>query len=278
MVKPFMIALIVMLVAAESVAASPPPWAKGLQACGEGIGQSAETGDLIVLSDATRVRLASVKAPELWPEGAAYKSWPHAGTARRALAALIKDLPLALYCDGKRQNRRGETVAHMTIAGEEWLQEVLVYSGHVMVMPDAGGRMDPGALYAAEDQARAAKHGLWRFDAMQPVQALTDTGESAARAGWFQIVQGRVIKADRVGKTVYLNFGDDWKRDFTIEVPGKVQRAFARMGLDPLGFAGKTLEARGWLDWKAGPRLLLETPSQIRLLPPPSEGSSIKSE
>jgi hypothetical protein len=45
-------------------------------------------------------------------------------------------------------------------------------------------------------------------------------------------VEGTVAKVGEGGGRIYLNFADDWRRDFTISVERKDVSAFAAAGLD----------------------------------------------
>lgn len=234
----------------------------GLEDCGTVTAHGAIGGARFTTDDGQVVKLALVKAPELWKKGDPYKSWPHAEAARDALVALTDGQDISLFCEGAKTNREGELVAHAILKDGRWLQHVLVESGDVFVFPRPTRRRGLETLYSAEDNARANGKGLWAYDNLKPVDAL---GKDV-RAGWFQIVQGKVVAAAQVGTTLYLNFGQDWRTDFTVEIPGTALRHFEKARLDPLTLEGKKVEVRGWIDFKGGPRLLLQGPGQLRLL------------
>jgi len=236
----------------------------GLEDCGKVTGQGAIGGARFTTTDGQTVKLALVKAPELWKKGDPYKSWPHAEAARAALLALTDGQEISLYCEGAKTNREGELVAHALLADGRWLQHMLVEDGHVFVFPRPTRRRGLEVLYKAEDQARADGRGLWAYDNLKAVDALGPD----VRTGWFQIVRGRVVGANEVGSTIYLNFGEDWRTDFTIEIPGSAKRHFDKARLDPLALEGKDVEVRGWIDFKGGPRLLLQGPGQLRAIAP----------
>ena len=50
--------------------------------------------------------------------------------------------------------------------------------------------------------------------------------------GTFRLVEGRVLDAARVRGTTYLNFGEDWRNDFTIAVRRDSRAAFEEAGFD----------------------------------------------
>ena len=66
----------------------------------------------------------------------------------------------------------------------------------------------------------------------------------------------------------YLNFGTDWKTDFTVVVPPDAVRLFRREGVDIPSFQGRTVRVRGWLRWYNGPQMEVTHPEQIEVLDP----------
>ena len=122
-------------------------------------------------------------------------------------------------------------------------------------------------MLALEAGARADKRGLWghKFYAIRGVLK-TEMYDIDT----FQVVSGVVHNAARVRGRVYLNFAEDWRRDFTVTVSRKDSRAFAASGLDmktwPLSWVGKKLRVRGWIYWRNGPMIDATHPEQIEVL------------
>ena len=81
-------------------------------------------------------------------------------------------------------------------------------------------------------------------------------------------IEGRVLDAAVVRGRVYLNYGADWRSDFTVTLAPKVRRAFEAEGLDPEAYEGRTLRVRGWLKSFNGPMIEVTHPEQIELLIP----------
>jgi hypothetical protein len=63
----------------------------------------------------------------------------------------------------------------------------------------------------------------------------------------------------------FLDFGEDWRRDFTIRAETRSLARLARDGLDVLGLAGKRILVRGWLFSHAGPMVELMHARQIEV-------------
>ena len=99
-----------------------------------------------------------------------------------------------------------------------------------------------------------------------PASAAQRAGKIGRRARGFQIVEGRVLKVAITRRRTYLNFGRDWKRDFTIVVEARFRRAFPERGKRLKKLEGKRVRVRGWLRWRNGPMLTATHPEQIEVL------------
>ncbi|MBT7757930.1 MAG: thermonuclease family protein, partial [Rhodospirillaceae bacterium] len=84
--------------------------------------------------------------------------------------------------------------------------------------------------------------------------------------GGFQLIEGIVLKTALVRGRVYLNFGQDWRQDFTITVAPRDRRLFDRAGFDHQGLAGHRVRVRGWLKHYNGPSIEASHPEQIEIL------------
>ncbi|MCW8951924.1 MAG: thermonuclease family protein, partial [Rhodospirillales bacterium] len=79
----------------------------------------------------------------------------------------------------------------------------------------------------------------------------------------FQLVEGRVVDTANVKGTVYLNFGRNWRTDFTVAIHRRALRLFEKTGVDPLLLKGRTIRVRGWLRSRNGPMIEATHPEQI---------------
>ena len=90
--------------------------------------------------------------------------------------------------------------------------------------------------------------------------------EAGKFVGRFEIVQGTVKDVADKGANFYINFGEDWRTDFTLTIEGKARRLFREMAFDPLLLKGKTIRVRGWLKSFNGPMIAITHPEQIEIL------------
>lgn len=168
-------------------------------------------------------------------------------------------------------------MAHVFLIGaaeREWVQGYLLRHGHARVdaVPDA--RDCISELLAHERVGERARAGLWRnpayrrrpADAPQRLMRLRNT---------FQIIEGRVRKVAVTRTRIYVNFGDDWRTDFTAAA-----RRSSSLADDAVAalqrLEGRRVRVRGWIERRNGPYVELFDPLQIEDVDdealPPSSG------
>jgi endonuclease YncB( thermonuclease family) len=219
-------------------------------------------GDTLVLADGRQVRLVGLQAPKLPLGRSGFKAWPLAGEAKAALAELAMGRAVTLGYGGRRIDRHGRALAHLFDADGRWLQGALIDRGMARVYSFADNRALVPRLLAREAAARTAGRGIWALRAY----AVRDAAAVPARLGGFELVEGRVVDAATVRKRTYLNFGADWRSDFTITIAPKTRRLFEAEGIDPLSYQGKLVRVRGWLKSYNGPLIEATHPEQIEVI------------
>ena len=169
------------------------------------------------------------------------------------------------------RTRYGRVLGHVMLADGSWLQETLVADGKAIVMPIyERDEVRLQSLLTTEDEARAARRGLWQ---KSPVICAW----GAKRAfDTFAIIQGPIIEAANVRGTIYLNFGEDYRKDFTIKItrsifnklPEETQNIITRWAEGPESDSVpvRVVEARGWVFYSGGPMIEVKAPAQIRFL------------
>ena len=227
-------------------------------------------GETLQLADGAKVRLLGIVAPRRPPWWRKPEPWPAAEAARKALAALAEGRSVSLHFDGLKVDRRGRALAQVFSgdgADRLWLQGRLVAAGRVRVYAFADNQACASALLGLEQAARAKKKGLWR---LSPYDVLAADGPDAVdkRRQTLQIVEGRVASVGRTQRWWFLNFGKDWKEDFTAAIAAPDVQAFARAGIDLDGLKGARVRLRGWIERWNGPAIKLTHPGQLEILQP----------
>lgn len=242
---------------------------EALEADGTGTVVQIVDGDTVALAAGTEVRLVGIQAPKLPLGREGFVAWPLADAARTTLEDLVAGAEVSLRYGGARMDRHGRALAHLylTEAGEGpvWIQEAMLEAGMARVYSFPDNRTCIAPMLAAEARARDAGRGIWS----DPYYAVREADAPRAlvdREGQYELVEGRVLNADRAGSRVYLNFGTYWKEDFTVVIEEHGQEMFAQAGLDPLALEGQMVRVRGWIDIYDGPRVQVTHPEQIEVL------------
>lgn len=159
-------------------------------------------------------------------------------------------------------DRYGRLPAQVQRDDGVWLQGRLLAAGLARVHPTPLGRSRTAAMLAIEDDARTSRRGLWRLASMQ-IRSAEDAEHAPSG---LQLVEGRVVDAERRGDWWYLNFGEDWRRDFTVTIGKQAVPSFAAAGTEPYALKGRTIRVRGVLQWRNGPMIEALVPEQIELI------------
>jgi len=113
-----------------------------------------------------------------------------------------------------------------------------------------------------EKSARMAKRGIWGH----PYYRIINHRQTPRHLRSFQLIEGKVQKAVVVRGRAYLNFGENWRNDFTITMSPRTMRRFWRKGPAIDRYQGKNIRVRGWLKKFNGPMIEASHPEQIEIL------------
>lgn len=227
-----------------------------------GMVASVVDGDTVVLESGSQVRLTGIQAPKLPLGRPGFRAWPLGTQSKSALERLALGRRLELRYTGRRIDRYGRLLAHLYDAAGSWIQGEMITLGMARVYSFRDNRERAPDLLALERAARAARRGIWglRFYRIRTPEQADDYIDT------FQLIEGRVVSAAVVRGRGYLNFGDDWRRDFTIGIAPKSRRLFERAGLAIKALGGKRVRVRGWLRRYNGPMIEATHPEQIEVL------------
>ncbi len=220
-------------------------------------------GDTVVLDSGDEVRLVGIQAPKLPLGRPNFPAWPLADRAKKVLAELSLGRRVGISYGGRRVDRYGRLLAHLHRDDGLWLQGEMLRRGLARVYSFRDNRAVVAEMLALEGAARNDERGIWAdpFYAVrtaEPVHALPIES--------FELVVGRVVDAAIVRGRAYLNFGPDWRSDFTVSAAPAVRRLFERDGPELMALEGRTIRVRGWLKWRNGPMIEVTHPEQIEVL------------
>ncbi|CCQ74910.1 thermonuclease family protein [Magnetospira sp. QH-2] len=226
-------------------------------------------GDTVILDrklqNSNEVRLVGIQAPKLPLGRKNFKTWPLADIAKDVLETLTLGRRVRLIHGGQEMDRHGRLLAHLyRVEDDMWLQGEMLARGLARVYSFPDNRSLVNDMLVLERRARQAEAQIWDH----PFYALRRHERLDGLVGTFQLVEGRVHAAADVRGTVYLNFGKDWRTDFTIRIKKKAAKLFRKAELDPLSLKGRKVRVRGWLKKYNGPMIDVSHPEQLELLAP----------
>lgn len=226
-------------------------------------------GDTLYLDSGLKVRLAGIQAPKIALGRKDFIDWPLGEESKAALAGLTKGREVQLRYGGAKRDRYGRALAQIYVtqpgnSGEVWIQEDMVRAGMARVYPWPDTDQDTARLYAAEREARAAKRGIWGLDYYAVRKP--DPNPLAQDVDSFQIVEGIITSTADVRGQIYLNFGSDYRTDFTVSLTKDGKKRFKKAGIDPTTLEGARVRVRGWIELYNGPAIYISDPDRLEVL------------
>ena len=214
-------------------------------------------GDTIVVEPDERIRYIGIDTPELGE--------PFFEQATGLQNKLV--LGSRVRIDACREEPRddyGRTLAFVR-KGNVDIGEQLVRQGlaRTLLMGPCGRAVARG-YRSLERGAFRAGLGIWSLQNPRRV----GHRDADRYIGLLMSVTGRVVDVHEGPKAFHLNFGKDFRTDFTAVIFRKDLSRLLREGLHPLkAYDGQFVEATGILKEYNGPEIIIESADQLVLLP-----------
>lgn len=222
------------------------------------------------LDEGLEVRLIGALAPETPGWWKPPKPWPPAKAARRALERLVasEEVELRFAPDEPERDRHDRLLAQVYVLDGQkpvWVQGHMVGVGYALTYSFAEHRACARKLQQLEYAARAARRGLWKHGRFTVLNA-AEPSEISKRRGRYQLVEGRIVSVGHTSRWTFLNFAEDWKKDFTVAIRAGNRRGFEGSGVELSQLEGRRVRVRGWLERWNGPIIKATHPEQIEVL------------
>jgi micrococcal nuclease len=210
------------------------------------------------------VRLAGVEAPRRPLAAPDDRPWPLAESARAHLHDFVAGASVMLLQSGAGTDRHGRVPARLVLGDGRWVEGELVAGGHVRVrwLPEEDACFQ--ALLEIERGARALARGLWASPEYAVLSA--DDPSLRSRNGLYELVEGRILSVGRGFSMVFLDFGRNVRRDFTVMVPPAIVERLATAGVSVDALAGRRVRVRGIVEESGGPAIRLNDPAELELI------------
>ncbi len=198
------------------------------------------------------------------------EQWPPEVEARADLERRVSGRGVRLADEGAFRDRYGRRVSQAFDGEGGWLQSALVDAGHARVAPLPGETTCITQLFAREAVARAKRVGLWANPAYE-IRPARATRALERLAGTFQIVEGWIADVGVSRSEVFLNFGRNWRWDFTAAIDLRRSPDREAIVARLKGLKGRLVRVRGYIEKRNGPLVSLASVDVIEELP---EGSA----
>lgn len=220
-------------------------------------------GDTMELVDGTRVRLIGIDTPEsmknkkgIW----VFAPEPFSLEAKEYTRKLVSGGSVKLELDKRSRDKYKRLLAYVYNSDGAMINSELVKKGLASMYtyyPNVGHFME---LRKLQVEAMRGGYGIWRdIKEISPNEAINHIGE-------FCSIKGDVISVAASGNKIYINFGKNYKRDFSAFIYSDNTRFFPELEENPEAFlAGKYVVVTGKIIDLNGPRMSLDNSSQIKM-------------
>lgn len=218
----------------------------------------------MLLKSGRMVRLSGLDFPDF----DSFEPGEMSGRAKDYLKENFEGKNVILYVTNNknkgRVNRMGHELVHMELADTGlWAQGALLSEGLARARTSKRNPEMADQMYKLEQIARKEEKGIW---GKVGVPVLTTEMITDYEIGSFQIVEGVVYSVANVKNKLYLNFGVDWRKDFTVSMKSGDRMNFIKEGIDPMALSRKKIRVRGWLREWNGPFMEVDHPQSVELI------------
>jgi endonuclease YncB( thermonuclease family) len=232
---------------------------------------SVTAGETLLLEDGRAVRLTGILGPKPGPSGPAADA---RARMESALSALVLGKKVSLQLDERKRDRYGRFLAQVMVVTDAepvWVQAALIGEGLARVMSFRDTRLCARELLKLEEEARRARKGHWETGFFVVRAAETEDVLHRLEQS-YEIVEGVVSTVAEIKGKTYINFGQNWRRDFTAFISAQDAALVAGGDAQPgspsplASLSGRRIRVRGWLKNFNGPSITVTHPEQIELL------------
>lgn len=218
-------------------------------------------GDTFVAEGVGKVRVLGIDTPESAHMESPVE--PFGEQARQRTQALLSGTTVTLLPDQEPTDRYGRTLAHVTLNNGEDLAEILLREGLAMVyfFPPNLSRV---RLYQElEEKARRKGLGIWSPEGGRRIPH----DAAGLHLERVRVVTGTALAVAERGDWIYLNFGPDYRSDFTASIQRRDwERHFPANTTAARLYQGRAVEVRGRIHSRNGPNIQVYHPNQIRMV------------
>lgn len=219
-------------------------------------------GDTIILSDGRHVRYIGIDTPEVRirkNNEFVYLPQPFALEAKEFNRKLVEGKTIRLEFDVEKTDKYGRLLAYC-FTDETFVNAKLLEEGYAVLYTYPPNVKYSETFVESQKKARQENKGLWKdYETIDSDQAYNYINQ-------LKTVKGKVLTTYDSGKVVYLNFGRNYKTDFTVVIFRNSLKYFNDKGINPaIFYKGKSVEITGRIKEYNGPEIIVNTPAEIEV-------------
>ncbi|UCG35462.1 MAG: thermonuclease family protein [Candidatus Omnitrophota bacterium] len=220
-------------------------------------------GDTIKLSNGKLLRYIGIDTPEMRTKRGnqfIYSPQPYSLEAKEFNRNLVEGKFVRIEFDVEKHDRYKRLLGYC-FAGEEFVNAKMITEGMAVIYTKPPNVKYADLFVDLQKQARKARKGLWG------AYKIIDQSRAHKYINQIRTVRGKVLNTYDSGKVVFLNFGEDYKTDFTVIIFRNSLPHFKRKGIDPVTFYNaKTIEVSGRIREFNGPEIIVNSPEEIEII------------
>lgn len=216
---------------------------------------------VVTLKSGRKLVLSGVERPATGP-----KPMMNLSTSQHWLSEKILDRQVVIQPSGQSFDFLGRIHGLLKIKGQEWVNIQLLQSGQARAQASAGFTAHFDAMLSAEKDAQKNARGNWgqRQWGQGTLKVYAAHDYQGPESGYV-IVEGKIHQISKRKNYIYINFGKDWRQDFTIGI-WRARNHFDSKTLKFKDWEGKNIQVRGLVEQWNGPFIKLTLPEHLILL------------
>lgn len=220
-------------------------------------------GDTVILANHQKVRYIGIDTPETMQKtetGYEYAPKPFAEAAKEFNRKLVADKVVRLEFDVVKKDKYGRLLAYCFV-GDKFVNAEILKNGLALLYTMVPNIKYVDVLVKAQQEAREEGLNLWRPERIIPAS------QAASHLGKLAIVEGKVLKTKKTASAVYLNFGKDYRQDFSAVIFKDDFHLFNEQRIDlERYYKGKNVKVSGLIKEYHGPEIIVRHPAQIEVV------------
>lgn len=220
-------------------------------------------GDTVKLADGKLLRYIGLDTPELHIKKNntfIYSPQPFSQEAKQLNQTLVENKLIRIEFDMEKFDKYGRLLGYCFIENT-FINAKLLEEGLAVIYTKPPNVKYSDLFLKKQKQARENKKGLWREHKTINAQ------KANLYINQIQTVTGTVLNTYKSKNCVFLNFGRDYKTDFTVVIFNNTLKYFKNKGINPETFyRGKTIRVTGRIKEYNGPEIVVNLPDEIEIL------------